>query len=179
MRVYAGATPGTIDRSTAIAVVRTGTEATVPVPEPGQPVYFEVVPRRTKHGPVVRRPAAPLRGAPNSRDLGGYGTVDGHQVRWGRLFRTDGLGALTEADHARLAAFGLPSTCPSDDGAAGGSGAPLDAAAIRGRRREHHGPGTPQAPRRAVARTRARRAAAVRSSARCSTTAPVAGTRWC
>jgi protein-tyrosine phosphatase len=131
VRVYAGATPGTIDRSTAVAVVRTGTEATVPVPEPGQPIYFEVVPRRAQHGPVVTDRQLALEGAPNSRDLGGYGTVDGHQVRWGRLFRTDGLGALTEADRARLAAFGLPSTCPSDDGAARGTGAPLDAAAIR------------------------------------------------
>jgi len=130
VRVYAGATPGTIDRSTPVAVVRTGTEATVPV-TPGQPIYFEVVPRHTAHGPVVADRQVTLDGAPNTRDLGGYGTVDGHQVRWGRLFRTDGLGALTEADRTRLAAFGLPSTCPSDDGATDGTAAPLDAATIR------------------------------------------------
>ncbi len=131
VRVYAGATPGTIDRTTPVAVVRAGNDATVPVPEPGPPIYFEVVPRRAEHGPVVADRRLALEGAPNTRDLGGYGTVDGHQVRWGRLFRTDGLGTLTEADRARLAAFGLPSTCPSDVGAAGVLAAPLDAAEIR------------------------------------------------
>ncbi|WP_369234065.1 GNAT family N-acetyltransferase [Streptomyces sp. R21] len=32
----------------------------------------------------------------NFRDLGGYTTDDGRAVRWGRLFRSDGLGKLTE-----------------------------------------------------------------------------------
>jgi protein-tyrosine phosphatase len=126
VRVFAGDTPGTIDRSTPVAVVRTGTEATVPVPEPGQPIYFEVVPRRAKHGPVVADRYLALDGAPNTRDLGGYGTIDGHRVRWGRLFRTEGLAGLTDADRTRLEALGLPSTCGNAV-----SPAPLDAAAIR------------------------------------------------
>ena len=126
VRVFAGGTPGTIDRSNPVAVVRTGTEATVPVPEPGQPIYFEVVPRRAKHGPVVADRDVALDGAPNTRDLGGYGTIDGYQVRWGRLFRTEGLGALTDTDRARLEALGLPSTCPDAE-----SSAPVDAATIR------------------------------------------------
>ena len=131
MRVYAGDTPGSIDRSTPVAVVRTGNEATVPIPEPGRPIYFEVVPRRAKHGPVVADRLLALDGAPNTRDLGGYSTIDGHQVRWGRIFRSEGLGTLTDADRARLTALGLPTTCPANDGAADSSGVPLDAAAIR------------------------------------------------
>src|SRR5262249_14886931 len=115
VRVYAGDTPETIDRSTPVAVVRTGTEATIPVPEPGRPIYFEVVPRRAKHGSVVADRMLALNGAPNTRDLGGYGTVDGKQVRWGRIFRSDGLGALTDTDRERLTALGLPTTCPASD----------------------------------------------------------------
>jgi protein-tyrosine phosphatase len=130
VRVYAGDTPGTIDRSSPVAVVRTGTETTVPVPEPGRPIYFEVVPRRTKHGPIVADRYLALDGAPNTRDLGGYGTVDGRQVRWGRLFRTDGLGPITDSDRTRLTALGLPTTCPSSDVRAT-EGAPVDAAAVR------------------------------------------------
>jgi len=131
VRVYAGAAPGAIDRSTPVAVVRTGTEATVPVPDPGAPIYFEVVPRRAKHGPVVADRMLALTGAPNTRDLGGYSTIDGHQVRWGRIFRSDSLEALTDEDRARLTALGLPTTCPLADGTTGADGAPLDSTAIR------------------------------------------------
>jgi protein-tyrosine phosphatase len=69
-----------------------------------------------------------LEGSPNTRDLGGYGTYDGHHLRWGRIFRTDGLAALTDSDRTRLAAIGLPSTCAAGSAT---DGVPLDAAAIR------------------------------------------------
>jgi protein-tyrosine phosphatase len=48
-----------------------------------------------------------LEGAPNFRDLGGYVGVDGRALRWGRLFRSDHLGAVTEADLALLDAVGV------------------------------------------------------------------------
>ncbi len=49
----------------------------------------------------------PLQGASNFRDLGGYPGRGGRPLRWRRLFRSDHLAALTEADKARLAALGL------------------------------------------------------------------------
>jgi protein-tyrosine phosphatase len=49
----------------------------------------------------------PLAGASNFRDLGGYPTTDGGLVRWGRLFRSDSLHELTEADVAFLGEIGL------------------------------------------------------------------------
>ena len=49
----------------------------------------------------------PLQGATNFRDLGGYVGHDGRPVRWRRLFRSDHLGGLTEADKAVLARLGL------------------------------------------------------------------------
>ncbi|POX42205.1 protein-tyrosine-phosphatase [Streptomyces sp. Ru73] len=49
----------------------------------------------------------PLHGAVNVRDLGGYRTRDGHHVRYGQLFRADGLGGLTAADRGKLAGLGL------------------------------------------------------------------------
>jgi protein tyrosine/serine phosphatase len=39
----------------------------------------------------------------NFRDLGGYQTVDGRSVRWGRLFRADDLSRLREADRQAFA----------------------------------------------------------------------------
>lgn len=49
----------------------------------------------------------PLQGATNFRDLGGYPGHGGRPLRWRRLFRSDHLGGLTEADQAALAALGL------------------------------------------------------------------------
>ena len=49
----------------------------------------------------------PLQGATNFRDLGGYPGQDGRPVRWRRLFRSDHLAGLTEADKSLLAGLGL------------------------------------------------------------------------
>ncbi len=48
-----------------------------------------------------------LDGAFNFRDLGGYPTTDGRMIRWGRLFRSDTLHELSEADVLRLRGMGL------------------------------------------------------------------------
>lgn len=52
-----------------------------------------------------------LEGAPNFRDLGGYATADGRKVRYGRMFRSDGLHALTEQDFDDLSRLGLRLVC--------------------------------------------------------------------
>jgi len=129
VRVYAGPAATRIDRDAPAAVVRTGNEVTIPAPDPSLPVYFEVVPGNAKHGPVIGDRYVGLAGAPNTRDLGGYSSVDGRRVQWGRLFRTDGLTALTADDRARLAALGLPATCRAADDPAV-PGAPVDAAML-------------------------------------------------
>jgi protein tyrosine/serine phosphatase len=43
----------------------------------------------------------------NFRDLGGYPTRDGCQLRWGALYRSDTLHRLTEADAQMFTALGL------------------------------------------------------------------------
>ncbi len=43
----------------------------------------------------------------NFRDLGGYPTADGRQVRWGRLYRSDSLGKLSGNDLEQFAAIGV------------------------------------------------------------------------
>jgi protein-tyrosine phosphatase len=49
----------------------------------------------------------PLQGASNFRDLGGYPGHGGRPLRWRRLFRSDHLASLTDADKALLAKLGL------------------------------------------------------------------------
>ena len=49
----------------------------------------------------------PLQGGSNFRDLGGYRTADGRQVRRGAVFRSAHLGGLTAADRAALGQLGV------------------------------------------------------------------------
>ena len=49
----------------------------------------------------------PFSGARNFRDLGGYGTTDGRTVRWGMLYRSDGLNELTDKDLELLSELSL------------------------------------------------------------------------
>jgi protein-tyrosine phosphatase len=48
-----------------------------------------------------------LDGAVNLRDLGGYPAGRGRRTRWGRVFRSDRLADLSDADRAKVARLGL------------------------------------------------------------------------
>jgi protein-tyrosine phosphatase len=48
-----------------------------------------------------------FEGSANFRDLGGYVTEGGQQIRWGQLYRSAELVALTDADMGKLEALGL------------------------------------------------------------------------
>jgi protein-tyrosine phosphatase len=50
---------------------------------------------------------APLQGASNVRDLGGYPTLDGRHTRHGVLLRADSLHGLTASDQAWLQSYGV------------------------------------------------------------------------
>lgn len=53
------------------------------------------------------RRQVPLDGQSNFRDLGGYETGDGRRVKWGEVFRSGRLPALSDADVDRLDALGV------------------------------------------------------------------------
>jgi protein-tyrosine phosphatase len=72
-------------------------------------ILWEVVPHR-KRGrgmDIDDSRMHVLEGAANFRDLGGFPTADGRQVRRGRLFRSDVLYRLTDADMEALRALGI------------------------------------------------------------------------
>lgn len=64
---------------------------------------------------VAAERLVPLEGTLNFRDLGGYRTVDGLQVRWGRVFRSDALGKLSDADLTYLEHLGVRLVCDFRD----------------------------------------------------------------
>lgn len=53
----------------------------------------------------------PLEGGFNLRDMGGYTTADGRQVKHGMLYRSGMMSMLTEADEQHLAGLGIATVC--------------------------------------------------------------------
>lgn len=68
--------------------------------------YFKLAP---EHGPSINIAERRIRlnKTFNFRDIGGYETIGGQRVRWGRIFRSDGLSRLNDADRAYLKGMGL------------------------------------------------------------------------
>lgn len=52
-----------------------------------------------------------LPGAFNVRDIGGYQTTDGRQVRWGQVYRAGSLSYLTDEGLAQLQTWGIRTVC--------------------------------------------------------------------
>ncbi len=71
--------------------------------------YFRLELDGRRH--IVAERFLPLSMGVNFRDLGGYRTVDGRAVRWGRLYRSGSLAELTAADVAYLDRLGLKLSC--------------------------------------------------------------------
>ena len=108
--VFHGLTPATIARTRPLVTVSGQGEAVIPDPDPRVRHYFELVP---KGGPgiVVAARRVRLEGSVNFRDLGGYEGLDGRRVKWGQVFRSDGLTRLTDNDRDFLVRMGLRLVC--------------------------------------------------------------------
>lgn len=59
---------------------------------------------------VVKR-HVDLEGAANFRDLGGYATQDGREVKWGLFYRSDNLHSLTDRDLDRVSGLDIRLVC--------------------------------------------------------------------
>lgn len=71
------------------------------------PSYFEIV---TQKGTAIAgNRHLPMTGGYNFRDMGGYENAEGKHVKWGKIFRSDDLHNLTDADLEYLAAIPLTS----------------------------------------------------------------------
>jgi len=66
------------------------------------PLHADDVVGAKRVEPVQAERLLPLEGGVNFRDLGGYATVDGRQVRRGLLYRSGSMAGLTEKDHDYL-----------------------------------------------------------------------------
>jgi len=71
------------------------------------PPLERVIPASLPEAEREARRQLPVEGAANLRDLGGYEVAGNGRVRWGTLYRSDGLADLTDDDVAYLDRLGL------------------------------------------------------------------------
>ncbi len=61
--------------------------------------------------PLDARRVIALQGGRNFRDLGGYSTLDGRRVKWGKLYRSGSMAWLTPADYESLSTLAIKTIC--------------------------------------------------------------------
>jgi protein-tyrosine phosphatase len=108
--VFAGPAPDRIDRSRPLAPLRAGDDLRLEGLSAAERHYLVVCGADGSEELAAER-LLPLEGAQNFRDLGGYATEAGRCVRWGAVFRSDSLAALSAADLGYLERLGLRLVC--------------------------------------------------------------------
>lgn len=106
VEVAVGPTPEAIDHARPAAVVDGDDHVVLGDLGAGRH-YVSVAPAGGGPGVVAAERLVVLEGAANFRDLGGYPTAAGGRTRWGRIFRSDALHALTVEDLAVVGRLGL------------------------------------------------------------------------
>ncbi|MEX2208344.1 MAG: tyrosine-protein phosphatase [Myxococcota bacterium] len=109
-RVFVGSQPSPEANGAPVAELEAG-RAVVNGLAPESRPYFTIVATGESRGVVVAERVLPLEGAHNFRDLGGYQASDGRRVRWGRVYRSDDISELSDADIAYLSRLGLRLVC--------------------------------------------------------------------
>jgi protein-tyrosine phosphatase len=108
--IYAASGPDDFNSQPPAAEAESETRADLP----GLPLavrhYFRLVSQNSPSLVVAPR-LVPLESTFNFRDLGGYRTSNGQRVKWGRIFRSDALSRLTDADREYLKRMGLKMVC--------------------------------------------------------------------
>ena len=110
VRIFAGDSPETIDLRAPVAETRGQCSIVVSLPEDMVNPYFNIA-VKGQRGVVWAQRRLPLDKSYNFRDLGGYRTVYGRRVRWGRIFRSAHLAELTDGDHELLQRIGIKLVC--------------------------------------------------------------------
>jgi len=108
--IYAGESPDAIETTQPTAQISGQNYVDLPGLNAAIRYYFRIVSEGDPEISAAER-RVPMEGTLNFRDLGGYRTTDGHHVKWGRIFRSDGLARLTAQDHSLLKQMRIKLVC--------------------------------------------------------------------
>lgn len=108
--IYAGESPDAIETTQPIAQISGQNYIDLPGLNSAIRYYFRIGPEGGPQINVAER-RVPMEGTLNFRDLGGYRTTDGRRVKWGRIFRSDGLVRLTVQDQTLLKQMEIKLVC--------------------------------------------------------------------
>lgn len=104
--ICAGSSPATIDHDLVVATTPAAAgEVTIDLAQ--RRPYVSVAVANTGGGVIAAERLVAVEGTMNFRDLGGYSSADGRRVRWGLVFRSDALSALTDDGHELLDQLGI------------------------------------------------------------------------
>ncbi|MFC8734334.1 tyrosine-protein phosphatase [Luteimicrobium sp. NPDC057192] len=104
--LYTGTSQHRVDTRHVVARGAGSGSVTVRISAPADRRWFELVPDRGESLTLADR-LVRLDGTVNFRDLGGYRTTDGQWVAMGKVYRSDALDKLTDADLAKLRRLGI------------------------------------------------------------------------
>lgn len=105
-RLYAGRSVDEIDMTQPVSYGRETGTFHLNVPDSVRS-YFQLVTPNGKA--ILAERHLPMQGGFNFRDLGGFRTQDGRYTKWGKIFRSDDLHTLTQADLDYLASIPIVS----------------------------------------------------------------------
>ena len=88
----------------------TNQEAWVTNPDKGVRHYFRLE-SESGEAVILAERQLSLQGTPNFRDLGGYETMEGRCLRWGKLYRSSKLSNLTDTDINYINRLGVTLIC--------------------------------------------------------------------
>jgi protein-tyrosine phosphatase len=110
LSVYRGDLPESIQTTAPLAHVTEANSVTLAGLAADRPHFFKLV-AADGGSLIVGERRHIVDGCPNLRDLGGYGTTDGRQVKWGRIYRSSNLGRLTDKGLRQIKHLGINRVC--------------------------------------------------------------------
>jgi len=107
--VFVSADPDAKKSAMRALATASGASADLAAPVSPRP-YFLVTAADGRQTRVAER-LLPLEGGRNFRDVGGWRTADGRQVKWGHIYRSGVMAGLTMADFTYLSKLGITAIC--------------------------------------------------------------------
>lgn len=110
MSIRYGPSPEKINQTDPVITSSTTNVTKISGLDPSMRYYFHIVPNNHTDFIIAQRRVR-LDGSVNFRDLGGYITLDGQRIKWGKVFRSDNLARLSNRDQVKLQNMGIKLVC--------------------------------------------------------------------